>query len=243
MKLVAAICGFESEQFLGQTLKNLAESDIDAVHYMDGSWKNSGMHNDFSTDKTMEILAHFKGNHSIQVFYDAAYNPTHGSWFNESQKRNTQLKLIEKLFGKDTWVLVIDDDEILEPLGGIPLIFKPFLEDQLYPLGTIRTISPPPGPQLADCQVMFTPRLIKLGEGIHYHTETNMHLHREYCITICDYHNEHNGIRHKTIFDTPNVQVKNLWMLRNKERLLKKKIYYDHMENPDRIIGSCKYHE
>lgn len=243
MKLVAAICGFESEQFLEQVLKELAKTDIDAIHYMDGSWKNSGLHNDYSTDNTMMILASFKANSPIPVYYDASYNPTYGAWLSESQKRNSQLKSIQRIFGKETWVLVIDDDEILIPGPGGKINFKPFLASAAFPLGTIATTSSPPGPTLAELNVMHTPRLIELGHGIHYHTETNMHLHNRICMTVCDYHNGHDGIRHKEIFEIPGIKVDNLWMHRGIKRLAVKKIYYQHMENPNRIIGACKYHE
>lgn len=237
MKLVAAICGVQSEQFLEKTLESLAKTDIDAIHYMDGSWDNTGINLPQSTDKTRAILSRFKENSSIEVNYD--FSPE--GWKTQSQKRNAQLYDIQDRFGPDTWILVIDDDEVLESIMNMSLDFKSLLADKIYSVGTIESVAPPPGEALADLQVMKTPRFIKLAVGIHYHTETNMHVHDIDCETICDYHNERDGVVTSQVWNFPGVIVKNYWMQRSNERLEHKNQYYTYLTKSNKSIGECKY--
>ena len=242
MNLVAAICGVQSEQFLDRVLSSLFQTDIDAVHYMDGSWDNSGMNLRESTDKTHEILAEFRGNTPIEVVYESAVNPTYGSWKSQSHKRNTQLSQIERIYGKDTWVLVIDDDENLIPQEDTwSRQFKTFLKNRTFGLGTIDSIAPPPGKQLAKLQVMKTARFFHMGFGLHYHTETNMLVHDIACNVVCDYHNDRDGFVDHNVFDTPAVKIENFWMHRSDERILQKNQYYNYLTESNKSIGDCKF--
>jgi len=239
MKLVVAICGVQSEQFLEKTLDSLSKTDVDAIHYMDGSWEHTGLHLLHSDDKTQNILNTFKEKSHIEVIHDYSVY----GWKTQSQKRNAQLFEIECIYKRDTWVLVIDDDEVLDFDLGRLHKFKPFLNTQGYGIGTIDSVAPPPGQQLADLQIMKTARFIRLGYDFHYHTETNMLVHDRDCKTMCDYHNERKGIIDPHVFSTPYVKVTNFWMQRTDERLKIKNTYYKYLNEANQSMGECKFNE
>lgn len=236
MKLVAAICGYDSAKFLDRVIKKLLQiPDIDVIHYMDGSWRKGFGPWSHSTDGTLKIIESWSRNLPDMIDYDVMYPPSYFMWKNESDKRNTQLRTIQQRHGKDSWVLVIDDDELLST-GPI----KKYLKDKEDKVGLINAIAPPPGPKLAECTVMKSPRLIKLGNGIHYHSETNMLIHDRNHKTIADYKPGQEHYSFDKTFTLPEAQIENLWMHRDNVRMSQKKDYFLKMEKTSRRSESCK---
>lgn len=226
MKLVAALCVYNEVQFIAETLDALIQiQDFDQIHIKDGAWKGGAKREGTrSTDGTIERINQWRMQHRER--------PVHYSWVEEihateSRKRNAQLAEIEKLHGPDTVVFVIDGDELVRFHSGLTEIWlKDDLEDGV---GMIQTYA------WNEEKVLWNPRFIPLGRGIHYHTEMPMVIHNGDCNLIADYHPQKSRTDIGRTYAYERLFLVNQWPKRPKERMEEKAEYCHQIEaiNPD----------
>ena len=234
-KLVVAYTIYNEEQFLEESLENcLIIKDIDGIHLLDGAWKveNQKMGSEpNSMDQTKQIIKNFHINHpEIKVLYE----PTKRIWNSEGEKRNHQLKSIEKIWGKQTYAIIKDGDETFEFNTGRRITWLKFELDSMYPaLFTVK------GYAYNAVTPMNASRFIPLGMGYHYHTEKAMLMHDEKCNILCDYNSGKEFKVDRKCLDYEKIRYINHWNVRNHERLVEKDKYATEVYS-FKPYGKCK---
>ena len=244
LKLVMCHCMYNEEDNIESCLENdLKIVDLDAIHILDGAWKNGGKTPN-TTDRTFKIIEKFKRKTDIPIIVES--HPTGDYWESEGEKRNYQLKSVEELYpDQRVYAFIKDCDETIESNTG----------RQTYWLkGSFNTWYP-------DIALITTfgynssiggdgPRIIPVGFDIHYYTEKTMTLHDATCSVIVDWNNDAIDSETKTrvnqglhnIFNFSSYRIVNRWNIRNKSRLKEKaefdKFRLTQFNNKDK----CRYH-
>lgn len=240
LKLIIAHCVYNEEDFILECLENdLKIVDLDAIHILDGAWCNGGKREPISTDRTFEIIKEFQKKTDIPIYIES--HPTNDFWSSEGEKRNYQLKQIEKLFpDKKAYAFIKDADEILLANNGRETYWLKGSLSGWYPDVALLTAYAYNSSVGGDgC------RFIPLEFGIHYYTEKTMIIHDAVHNTIIDYNSDDNSktnvnqITHQ-IFNFSSYRLINMWQKRSKERLKEKAIFDKFRVTQINNTGNCK---
>lgn len=242
LRLVVAHCMYNEEQNLERCLNNDLEIiDLDAIHILDGAWENSGAKSPISTDRSFEIIEEFRKKTDIPIILE--HYPEKSWWKSEGEKRNHQLKLIQKMFdGTKTYAFIKDCDEVLMANTGRQTFWIKGSFANWYPdIGLLTTYGY--NSSIGGDGARFIP----LGFDIHYYTEKTMVIHDKDHNILVDYNGD-NGNRQITvnqgkhqIFNFNSYRLINNWNIRNKNRMREKSIFDNFRVKQFNNSGNCKY--
>lgn len=234
-RLIACIITYNDDKFILDTLKNLISTikDLDAIEVFDGAWLHGGA-TAKSEDSTRLIVRTFaKLNDEIQI----NFHEFDEIFESESEKRNLALRTIEEEHGEDVVVLVIDADEVFRFYNGLEEIYlKPMLH--LDRLGTVDVYA------VTSKNKMINPRLIPLGQGIHYHTKRSMIIHSNKCQAEFNYNLDMQSLSYCgtefACYHLADIFIVNKWVQRGRERMEQKLEFCKHIESQDKN-AKCDY--
>ncbi len=229
-KFVVALCVYNEEQFLADALETCLQFvDLDGIYILDGAWKDGGS-TFTSTDNTQAIATNFAKTHpDIKV---VIHESPMGFWRTEGEKRNSQLKIIEDIWGK-AYVFILDGDEQIKTNSGQTRHWmKHELHEKFNKVGIIR------GYARGSKSHMDAVRLIPTKYGYHYHTEYPMIIHDKYHNVIMDYEFNHGERWFPLLFDFNNFRIINNLNIRTRERTIEKQAYVDSLPE---TWGECKW--
>lgn len=245
LKLIACHCMYNEQDNIVECLENdLKIVDIDAIHILDGAWKNGGKTPN-TTDNTFNLIEEFKKITDIPIIVES--HPTGDYWESEGEKRNYQLKRVEELYpNQKAYAFIKDCDETIESNTGRQTYWIKGSFSGWYPdIGLLSAFgyNSSAGGEGA--------RFIPLGFGIHYYTEKTMIIHDATCTTIVDYNNDMIDPHTKTritqglhnIFNFSSYRLINRWNIRNKDRLKEKSVFDNFRATQFNNSGKCKYKE
>ena len=232
MQLIISHCIYNEEQFFeGVLYDDLKINDLDAIHILDGAWKNfEGGYQ--SNDNTLEIINNFRDRAEkigVKVIYEK--HPENEIWESEPVKRNYQLKRIREIFGdKPYYNLVKDGDEFFHHLSGRQnsWLKKDLVEWIKYEqnIGLINFNA-----YYSDISLL-TPRLFPSTRNLHYYTGKSMVVHDENHNIISDYNpSVRNSGDPKLCFVYQSMMMINKFTIRNKQRQLDKIPFVDYIES------------
>ncbi len=242
MRLIISYCIYNEEQYFEKSLEEcLKINDFDTIHILDGAWEHGGTTPN-STDRSHEIAMNFAKKHGVDLIW--VDNPHDRLWKSESEKRNYQLKDIEKRYPDSKYyVLVRDGDELIRWTSGRNSTWmKKDLVDwhkSSQNVGIINTYA-----YHSDFSTMQGIRLIPSGSGIHYYTGRGMVVHDGECGLLLNY-NPREGMQGnpERVFIYQSFFFVNLWNIRNEERQDIKDKFADWQATQKDVGDRCEWNE
>lgn len=232
-KVVVALCIYNEEQFIEQTLDDLIKiKDIDAIHILDGAWEGGG-DSTTSSDGTHSKIIQWITKNNMQVTVERQLD--RNIFKSEGDKRNYQLQRIEKLYGQ-CYVIVHDGDEEMRFNCGKDQIF---LKEQLAPHWPRTIIMKSYAYNGVNGHIGV--RVIPTGQGVHYHTDKAMLVHDKNCNIICDYNFDKTSlIQSRETRDFDLLFFVNKWNIRNTKRAQEKDAYVEQVFS-NKEPKKCQY--
>ena len=215
MKLIAALCIYNEEQFIKRVIQNLLDTilDLDHIHILDGAWLHGG-NTANSTDQTKNIIQQF-----IKRYGDKISFHQRVTFFNsQSDKRNHQLDMLDEMYGEESVCFVIDGDEYIPSK---PFNLKPLLNTNN--IGTINAYADIPATAYMRPKALKTARFFPLNNGFHYQTGKSQCIHDSHCKVIIDY--EYEVTIGKT-YHIDHFKLINSYNKRDSERYKQKMHYF-----------------
>jgi hypothetical protein len=208
---------YNEEQFIERVLKGVTKiADIDAIEILDGAWEHGGK-TSRSSDNTRDIIKSF----DIGIPINFTEPEAGKLWSSEPSKRNAQLQMVEKIYGKGNYTFWLDaDEQIRFPNGLISMNLKPWLMEELC--GIIKSYG------LGGDMPFPGPRIIPTGMEYHWHTGVAMHIHDKDCKTVMDFNGGLTNPNFNPTLTYPITRlfIVNWWEGRNNERLYGDKLNY-----------------
>jgi hypothetical protein len=231
INIIISHCIYNEEQYLQEVLyDDLKINDLDAIHILDGAWKNFKGSSQ-STDRTIEIIKDFTDRAAtigIKVIYEK--HPEDKIWESEPVKRNYQLDRVRELFPKLHYNIIKDGDEIFHHMSGRQNSW--LKKDLVQWIKTENNIG------LINCNAwysdisLFTPRMFPSTRRLHYYTGKSMIIHDENHNIISDYNpTVRNSGDPKLCFVYQSMMLINKFTVRNKERQKDKIPFVKYIES------------
>jgi hypothetical protein len=202
---------------------------------LDGAWSSYEGGKPKSDDGTLKVISEFSkraGKVGVNVVYESRY-----IWWNESDKRNYQLTLIDKLINTPYYVLVKDADEIMQIQNGRDNLW--IKRDMVEWSKTGNDVGLLDGYSYNSDENMQSVRLLPSHNKLHYYSEKYMILHDSEHGVVMDY-NPPAKIDKRRCFKFSSIIIINKWNLRARERMFKKLKQYD--DNDLTKSTECTFH-
>lgn len=249
--VIGAITAYNEAHNIKGAYEALCSLGVQGIHILDGPWQYSGYTAPKSTDGMDKVIAELgsipvkiMGTMETKKIYTGprvVFDQENVVYRNEPDKRNRQLELIRKHWPGAYYALVLDADERVRfPNGLDSLDVGQALEGANNLVGMVKAFAS------GGTVGLYTPRLIPLLAGMHYHTERRLTLHGHDCEVISDY-NE--AVQHTDLMQTFEFSaffIVNHWPDAAKshdgrQRLAGKAQYVRYADDPEQANARCRF--